>query len=653
MMTMRSKGLAVLLAVGTFVISSGAFAQTTQDYRGFIGIANATPGQRLSVGGNLEVADVAPGAVELSRNGVDWPSSGGGIADQWSTWSWTGAGGSVSFVTSIVTGNGFTGNAQRVVYNTVTGTTGGKLTQALTFLKDHQYRISFKYRSNYTFQVVLGDNEGGGVLPANPNNAVAVTLFASPLIQDRPALDFYSPGGGAVPAAGAWFEIDEVSVKEATVGNAMVRGLFTGGGANGIKVDLAGNVGLGGDPFHKLDVAGNMTVGAGYRTVTTVPVDGMIVQGNVGIGTPNPATPLDVNGATTLRSTLAVTGSANFANPTSSTSRVGIGVTNPAAKLDISDSTGSPRILLSGKDAYTGTSSTDGIAFLLGLNVTNNRQLWIADSAYLSNPANPLFRLMWNPAFVELGVITGDGNSPRPMILNGNNSGLSMVGIGTFYPDPTAKLHVQGKLRLGANGSNTDLVVFTDTAGSLNGTAYDQINSIMPVTIPASGTTRTALHLKNAVGAGTNQIDLVVDGNIAAKYQDVAEWVPATVTMPAGTVVVLNGAKSNEVMPSARSYDTSVAGVVSAQPGLLLGEAGASKAMIATTGRVKIRVDATSRPIAIGDLLVTSDRSGLAMRSEPIDVGGVKIHRPGTLIGKALEPLEGGVGEILVLLSLQ
>lgn len=646
---MRIKAL--VLTIAAFLGSHAAFSQITQDYRGYIGIANVTPGQRLSVGGNLEVADVAPGAAELSVNGVNWTSSGGGIADNWSTWAWTGGGGSITFATTIVTGNGFTGNAQRVVYSAVTGTTGGKLTQALTFVKDHQYRISFKYRSSHSLQVVLGDNEGGGILPANPNNAVAVTLFASPLIQDRPALDFFSPGGGAVPAAGTWFEIDDVSVKEATVGNFLVRGLLTGGGANGLKIDLAGNVGIGGDPFHKLDVAGNMTVGAGYRTMATVPVDGLIVQGNVGIGTSNPETRLDVNGATTLRSTLAVTGTASFAS--GSTSRVGIGVTNPAAKLDIADTTGSPRILLSGKDVYSGLTSTDGIAFLLGVNAASNRQLWIADSAFLSNPANPLFRLYWTPSFVELGVITGDGNSPRPMILSGNNNGLSMVGIGTFYPDPTVKLHVQGKLRLGANGSNTDLVVFTDAVGSLNGTAYNQINSIMPVTIPASGTTRTALHLKNAVGAGTNQIDLVVDGNIAAKYQDVAEWVPATVAMPPGTLVVLNGAKSNEVMPSTRPYDTTVAGVVSAQPGLLLGEAGASKAKIATTGRVKIRVDATSRPIAIGDLLVTSDKPGLAMRSEPIDVGGVKIHRPGTLIGKALEPLAGGEGEILVLLSLQ
>jgi cell shape-determining protein MreC len=57
--------------------------------------------------------------------------------------------------------------------------------------------------------------------------------------------------------------------------------------------------------------------------------------------------------------------------------------------------------------------------------------------------------------------------------------------------------------------------------------------------------------------------------------------------------------------------------------------------------------------IEIGDLLVTSGIGGAAMKSQPIDVGGVKIHRPGTVVGKALEPLKSGSGEILVLLTLQ
>jgi hypothetical protein len=41
------------------------------------------------------------------------------------------------------------------------------------------------------------------------------------------------------------------------------------------------------------------------------------------------------------------------------------------------------------------------------------------------------------------------------------------------------------------------------------------------------------------------------------------------------------------------------------------------------------------------------------MKSEPVKVGGRLMHMPGTLIGKALEPLAKGRGEILVLLSLQ
>lgn len=147
--------------------------------------------------------------------------------------------------------------------------------------------------------------------------------------------------------------------------------------------------------------------------------------------------------------------------------------------------------------------------------------------------------------------------------------------------------------------------------------------------------------------------DITADGALYAKYQDVAEWVPATVDMQPGTVVVLNRARDNEVTPSSSAYDTAVAGVVSAQPGVVLGERGPSKEQVATTGRVKVRVDASTRSIHVGDLLVTSAKPGMAMVSRPVDIGGIAIHRPGTLIGKALQSLDSGTGEILVLLSLQ
>ena len=141
--------------------------------------------------------------------------------------------------------------------------------------------------------------------------------------------------------------------------------------------------------------------------------------------------------------------------------------------------------------------------------------------------------------------------------------------------------------------------------------------------------------------------------NIVAKYQDIAEWVPSRRAMPAGTVVVLDTVTLHHVLASSQAYDTRVAGVVSERPGLTLGEGGDGKLKVATTGRVRVKVDASRAPIRAGDILVTSDMEGIAMRSEPIDLGGAQIHRPGTIIGKALEPLDKGIGEILVLLSLQ
>ena len=106
-------------------------------------------------------------------------------------------------------------------------------------------------------------------------------------------------------------------------------------------------------------------------------------------------------------------------------------------------------------------------------------------------------------------------------------------------------------------------------------------------------------------------------------------------------------------MVATEAYDSRVAGVISLKPGITLGEEGEGRVLVATTGRVKVKVDARNGPIQIGDLLVTSDKEGFAMKSLPVEIGGVRIHRPGTLIGKALEPLAQGTGEILVLLSLQ
>ena len=120
-----------------------------------------------------------------------------------------------------------------------------------------------------------------------------------------------------------------------------------------------------------------------------------------------------------------------------------------------------------------------------------------------------------------------------------------------------------------------------------------------------------------------------------------------------GTVVVIDSRDTDRVTISDKPYDVRVAGVVSPKPGVLLGEAADDKSIVAHSGRVKVKADARYGAIAVGDLLVTSETPGHVMRSQPVSVGAAEMHRPGTLVGKALEALPSGEGEILVLLTLQ
>jgi len=222
------------------------------------------------------------------------------------------------------------------------------------------------------------------------------------------------------------------------------------------------------------------------------------------------------------------------------------------------------------------------------------------------------------------------------------------IAFGGFYSAAGASTpdfaNIWGVKENGTDNNNAGALLFATHGDQGTPAERMRIGSNGLVTVATAGSVGTKLQVNG---------DIFVTGNINAKYQDVAEWVPSGLQMPAGTVVVVDPYAPNHVKASSEPYSTAVAGVVSDLPGLILGEPSVTKVKVATTGRVRVKVDATKSPVKIGDLLVASGQRGMAMRSDPVDLGGIKFHRPGTIIGKALESLPDGKGEILVLLSLQ
>ncbi len=155
---------------------------------------------------------------------------------------------------------------------------------------------------------------------------------------------------------------------------------------------------------------------------------------------------------------------------------------------------------------------------------------------------------------------------------------------------------------------------------------------------------------------------------------DFAEMIQVTSgaeSVEPGDVLVIDPTSSRGVQHSSSAYSTLVAGIFSTNPGFVGSErqwedlesttlaADAERKTLdrsdmallydevpmAVAGIVPCKVSAENGAIRPGDLLVTSFTPGHAMRADRPDAG--------TILGKALEPLDVGTGSIRVLVTLQ
>jgi hypothetical protein len=128
---------------------------------------------------------------------------------------------------------------------------------------------------------------------------------------------------------------------------------------------------------------------------------------------------------------------------------------------------------------------------------------------------------------------------------------------------------------------------------------------------------------------------------------DVAEWVRVSEPVMPGDVVALDPTDARTYRLSRQPCSPLVAGVISTEPGVVLGRAEAfdQRALLALAGIVPVKVTDEGGPIRSGDLLVASSTPGYAMCWPSLAPCSC------ALIGKALEPMTDETGVILVLLT--
>jgi hypothetical protein len=197
------------------------------------------------------------------------------------------------------------------------------------------------------------------------------------------------------------------------------------------------------------------------------------------------------------------------------------------------------------------------------------------------------------------------------------------------------------------------------------------------VTTPGTGVaTGTTATVRDTAPGGALAVD--ERGNVYARSfrpgsPELAGSLPVSEPVELGDVVVADRESPGQMRLARMDADPAVVGIVSGEPGLLLGsptkppvssvdegesdDAGSeavldredptsgARAPVAFSGVVMCKVDAGYGEIQVGDLLTASATPGHAKRADDPQLG--------TIVGKALEPLGDGLGTIRVLVMLR
>jgi hypothetical protein len=277
------------------------------------------------------------------------------------------------------------------------------------------------------------------------------------------------------------------------------------------------------------------------------------------------------------------------------------------------------------------------------------------------------------------GTVTGSGINCT--ITAGSTSG----DCSESYPDGTS-VTLTATAASGstfAGWTNCDAPSGNQCTMTMN--ANKTVTATFNLTPPSCTNTGAVLRIERATG------NVCTDGSFFSGGADVAEYVDVNEAVEPGDVVELDPHNPKHYRKARTPYSPLVVGVISSNPGLVLGlklseqaapqpdlgrllakranpspsiaqigqgtlllsgvsisgvamQSQGERPLLALIGRVPVRATTENGPIRVGDLLTSASKPGYAMRCESAE------KCEGAIIGKALEPLEEGEGLILVLL---
>lgn len=282
-----------------------------------------------------------------------------------------------------------------------------------------------------------------------------------------------------------------------------------------------------------------------------------------------------------------------------------------------------------------------------------------------------------------IGAVITNTSNDTALLLGNNIAGgtgnliKAFVPAGEFHIDGQGNLLSPGTGSFSSTTSNGQAVTgnspsgygvrgIGDTGGWFTGTFYGaQVLNTGGCNSSGQSCTSTLFISNSAVGnlivgqaAGSYVFRVNGNGAVYANggYNtggaDVAEYVPSSGILQPGDVVEIDADSGGRFRLASSANSTAVAGVISTRPGLTMNtseaddKASRNEPRLALTGRVPVKASDENGAIRPGDLLVSSSTPGRAMRASN------DVHA-GTVIGKAMQALGEGSGEIEMLVMLR